>query len=52
MVVPEIAKLNLLNHFLGVEALPLFDKLHLIFEKFLEEVTIYSFPIPYRLMRA
>ena len=42
-MMPEITKLNLLNHFLGVEALPAFDKIHLIYEKILEEVRgVYS----------
>jgi len=35
---PEITKLNLLNHFLGIEDLPVHDKLHLIYEKILEEL--------------
>jgi hypothetical protein len=37
-MMPEITKLNLLNHFLSIEALPAYDKMHLIYEKILEEV--------------
>lgn len=37
-MMPEISKLNLLNHFLSIEALPAYDKMHLIYEKILEEV--------------
>lgn len=38
---PEITKLNLLNHFLGIESLPMEDKILLIYEKILEEVKNY-----------
>jgi hypothetical protein len=37
-MMPEITKLNLLNHFLSIEALPAYDKMHLIYEKILEEL--------------
>jgi hypothetical protein len=41
-MMPEITKLNLLNHFLGVDALPIPDKILLIYEKVLEEVYLSS----------
>ena len=44
-MMPEISKLNLLNHFLGIEALPAYDKMHLIYEKILEEVNSYSLKV-------
>ena len=44
-MMPEISKLNLLNHFIGIEALPAYDKMHLIYEKILEEVNSYSLKV-------
>lgn len=35
---PEIQKLNLLNHFIGRDDIPVSDKILLIYEKILEEV--------------
>ncbi|TNV78720.1 hypothetical protein FGO68_gene14713 [Halteria grandinella] len=37
-LMPEHNKLNQLNHFLGIDSLPVHDKCHLIFEKILEEL--------------